>query len=119
MSYTIKKDEVVLVLRPQQDGSKWNGSVETGIAFHEDNDFEKETLRSMIDLVTLMSAFLEVSQYDEYVYDTVADARDDMLRDMFEFVEEKDDPLHTYEEVEGTNGKVLKLTPNTPTKGSA
>jgi hypothetical protein len=120
MAYSIAEDEIALVLRPinLDENGDWEGEVQTGFAVHGDSSFSDETFRYMFDLVTLMAAFLEVMQSNDYVYEAVATVRDEMLaNEMGENIYGETDPK--YEEVEGTEGKVLRLTPATPTKGNA
>ena len=59
-----------------------------------------------------MGAFLELAQYDQDLYNLVEERRNELVG-----YEEEDLPL--YEKVEGTDGKVLKLTRFTKTQGSA
>jgi len=118
--YKIEKDEIAIVLRPtelDEDGKWVSGELATGVALHPDAKFSDETFRQLIDIITLMGAFLEVSQHDDYIYDTVADVRDEILGEQLEEVEEI--RQSAYEVVEGTDNKVVRLTPYTKTKGSA
>jgi len=115
MTYQIKDNEVAFVLKPleyDEDGN-WTGDLSTAIALHPDNTLNKIDLAQMINLVTLLGAFLEVSQYDEYVYDTVEAERNRLID--LDMAEESD----IYEEVEGTGGKVVRLTAFTKTQGNA
>jgi len=66
----------------------------------------------LVHLATMMGAFLELAQYDQDLYNLVEERRNELVG-----YEEEDLPL--YEKVEGTDGKVLKLTRFTKTQGSA
>jgi len=115
--YKISKDEILLVLRPTEvddDGNWVSGELATGVAMHPDAVFSDSTFHQLLDIVTLLGAFLEVSQHDDYVYEAVANARDSLMQDT---LDDKQDSL--YEVVEGTDNKVVRLTPYTKTKGSA
>tara|TARA_R110000782_G_C14729467_1_gene405022 strand:+ start:589 stop:936 length:348 start_codon:yes stop_codon:yes gene_type:complete len=115
MTYEVKGNEIAFVIKPVEfdEEGNWTGELSTAIAIHPDNKLNKMDLAEMLDLVTLLGAFLEVSQYDDYVYDTVEAERNRLIG--LDTVGVSD----TYEEVEGTNGKVVRLTIHTKTKGSA
>ena len=115
MAYSIKDNEVAFIIRPVSfdEDNVWSGDLSTAIAVHEDSTLNADDLSCLIELVTLLSAFIDVIQYDEYVYDAVDERRNEMME--LEFG--KAPPI--YEEVEGTEGKVLKLTIHTKTEGSA
>ena len=66
----------------------------------------------LVHLATMMGAFLELAQYDQDLYNLVEERRNELVG-----YEEEDLPL--YEKVEGTEGKVLKLTRFTKTQGNA
>ena len=115
MSYKIEGNEVAFILKPLEydKNGDWTGELSTGIALHPDNTLNKTDLAQMINLVTLLGAFLEVSQWDDYVYDTVEAERNRLID--LDMQEQSD----IYEEVEGTGGKVLRLTAFTKTQGIA
>jgi len=115
VAYTVKANEIAFIIRPVtfDKENKWSGDISTAIAMHEDSNLEADDISYLVDLVTLLSAFIDVIQYDEYVYDTVDERRTEMIE--LEFG--KTPPI--YEEVEGTDGKVIKLTIHTKTEGNA
>ena len=115
MTYCLKPDEVAFLIKPTSfdDDGNWTGEIATGIATHKDNTLEKEGMSYLIDLITLMSAFIDVIQYDNYVYKIVEQRRNELV-DL-----ETSNKSSMYETVEGTNGKVLKLTAFTKTEGNA
>ena len=119
--YKIEKDEIAIVLRPTEldDKGNWvSGELATGVAMHPDAGFSDNTFRQLIDIVTLMGAFLEASQHDDYIYDTVADIRDELLGGHLDAIVDEE-KANMYEVVDGTDNKVVRLTPHTKTKGSA
>ena len=112
--YVIGKDEVALVLKPCSFDGKgnWTGELNTGLVVGELNLLNPEDTSYLVHLATMMGAFLELAQYDQDLYNLVEERRNELVGH-----EEEDLPL--YEKVEGTDGKVLKLTRYTKTQGSA
>ena len=112
--YVIGKDEVALVLKPCSFDGKgnWTGELNTGLVVGELNLLSPEDTSYLVHLATMMGAFLELAQYDQDLYNLVEERRNELVG-----YEEEDLPL--YEKVEGTDGKVLKLTRFTKTQGNA
>ena len=112
--YKIGADEVSLVLKPCSfDGKgKWTGELNTGLVVGEQNLLSPEEVSSLVHLATLMGAFLELAQRDEDLYAMVEEHRNELVG-----YDSEEEPL--YERVEGTEGKVLKLTRFTKTQGNA
>ena len=112
--YVIGKDEVALVLKPCSFDGKgnWTGELNTGLVVGELNLLNREDTSYLVHLATMMGAFLELAQYDQDLYNLVEERRNELVG-----YEEEDLPL--YEKVEGTDGKVLKLTRYTKTQGNA
>jgi hypothetical protein len=90
----------------------WTGELNTGLVVGELNLLNPEDTSYLVHLATMMGAFLELAQYDQDLYNLVEERRNELVG-----YEEEDLPL--YEKVEGTDGKVLKLTRYTKTQGSA
>ena len=114
MPYIVQDDEVAVLLRPASFDEKgdWTGELETGLACGAMVKTNVETMSYLVHLATLMGTFLEMIQDDEGLYEAVADRRDYLVS-----LEKQDKPL--YEKVEGTDGKVLRLTRWTKTEGNA
>ena len=112
--YVIGKDEVALVLKSCSFDGKgnWTGELNTGLVVGELNLLNPEDTSYLVHLATMMGAFLELAQYDQDLYNLVEERRNELVG-----YEEEDLPL--YEKVEGTDGKVLKLTRYTKTQGNA
>jgi hypothetical protein len=115
MTYSVKVDEIAFLLKPVgfDKHNNWTGEVATAIAMHEENTIKKEEMSHLVDLVTMLGAFIDVMQYDDYVFETVEHRRNEMID-----LEMKNRPP-IYEEVEGTEGKVIRLTAFTKTEGNA
>ena len=113
--YVIGKDEVALVLKPCSFDGKgnWTGELNTGLVVGELSLLNPEDTSYLVHLATMMGAFLELAQYDQDLYNLVEEHRNELVG----YENEEDAPL--YEKVEGTDGKVLKLTRFTKTQGSA
>jgi hypothetical protein len=113
--YSVGKDEVALVLKPCSfDGKgRWTGELNTGLVVGELNMLSTDDTSYLVHLATMMGAFLELAQYDQDLYNLVEEHRNELVG----YEDEEDTPL--YEKVEGTDGKVLKLTRYTKTQGSA
>ena len=113
--YKIGADEVSLVLKPCSfDGKgKWTGELNTGLVVGEQNLLSPEDVSYLVHLATLMGAFLELAQRDEDLYAMVEEHRNELVG----YDDGEEEPL--YEKVEGTEGKVLKLTRFTKTQGNA
>ena len=112
--YRIGADEVSLVLKPCSFDSKgkWTGELNTGLVVGEQNLLTPEDVSYLVHLATLMGAFLELAQRDEDLYAMVEEHRNELVG-----YDDDEEPL--YEKVEGTEGKVLKLTRFTKTQGNA
>jgi hypothetical protein len=118
MKYVIGDDEVALVLKPCSfDGKgKWTGEMNTGLVVGEPKLLDTEDTAYVMHLATLMGAFLELAQHDDMLYNMVEEHRNELIG-LKDEEEEEDQPM--YEKVEGTDGKILKLTRFTKTQGNA
>ena len=117
MKYIIGDDEVALVLKPCSfnKGGKWSGEMNTGLVVGQIKLLSSEDVSYVVHLATLMGAFLELAQHDEELYNAVEEHRNELIG--LEYQIQEENPL--YEKVEGTGGKVLKLTRFTKTQGNA
>ena len=94
------------------DENGWTGDLSTGLLVGEPKLMGIEELAYLVHLATLMGAFLQMAQDDEDLYREVEDYRNDVMG-------LDNDVKEMYEEVEGTDGKVVKLTRFTKTLGNA
>ena len=83
MSYTLKDNELALVLKPVMEGSKFTGSIIAGIAMGE-QDVTTEITNALLETATLMSAFIDVAHENEELLDLVFDRRDYLMRSIME-----------------------------------
>ena len=114
MSYTVNDDEVAIILRPieKDKNGDWTGELSTGLVVGDSNHFKIEVMAYVVHLATLMGTFLEMTQEDDALYNEVEERRNENLA-----IDKRKEKV--YEEVEGTEGKVLKLTKYTKTFGNA
>ena len=118
MRYRIGDDEVALVLKPcsfDRHG-RWTGEMNTGLVVGQPKMLNVEEVAYVVHLATLMGAFLELAQHDDELYNAVEEHRNDLIG-LEHNLQQEESPL--YEKVEGTDGKVLKLTRFTKTQGNA
>ena len=117
MRYRIGDDEVALVLKPCSfdKRGKWTGEMNTGLVVGQIKLLSSDDVSYVVHLATLMGAFLELAQHDEELYNAVEEHRNELIG--LEYQIQEENPL--YEKVEGTEGKVLKLTRFTKTQGNA
>ena len=107
MKRYIQDDEVAIILSPASfDENGWTGDLSTGLLVGELKMLSLDELSYFVHLATLMGAFLKMAQDDEDLYSMVEMGLDNSIE-------------NSYEEVEGTDGKVLKLTRFTKTVGNA
>lgn len=112
MSYTLKKDEVAIIMRPldyDMDGN-WNGDAHTSMVIPEKDVVPEFILAHLIHIATMMSAFLDLASEDEDLMDAVEDRRNELMG----YVEdEEEEQMYTQE------GNVYTLNKWTKTEGSA
>lgn len=114
MSYTVDDDEVAIILRPVavDKNGDWTGDLNTGLVVGDSKKFKIEVISYLVHLATLMGTFLEMTQEDEDLYNEVEERRNENLA-----IDKREQKV--YEEVAGTDGKVLRLTKYTKTFGNA
>ena len=121
MRYRRGDDEVALVLKPCSfDGKgRWTGEMNTGLVVGQPKMLNVEEVAYVVHLATLMGAFLELAQHDDTLYNLVEEHRNELVSSRQDENDGEEDERPLYEKVEGTDGKVLKLTRFTKTKGNA
>lgn len=114
MSYTLKKDEVAIIMRPldyDMDGN-WNGDAHTSMIIPEKDVVPEFILAHLIHIATMMSAFLDLAAEDEELMDAVEDRRNELMG----YAEEE---IEYEEELYSQEGNVYTLNKYTKTKGNA
>ena len=113
MAYQLDPSEVGLIIKPiMEDDGTWDGNIATSVAMDPNSPMEDHDINHLLDVVTLMSAFLDWSRYNPTVYEAVRDHRDRLLEAMDD---EDSDQLEL--ELEGEN--VVSLTKWSKTYGNA
>lgn len=111
MPYTLDDDEIAVIIRPasSKDIEEWNGNVTTGIVVGDDFALPQHVLRDLVHVASMFTSAIDVMNYDDYVYDTVMDHRQQVLMNEIENQEIKDE----------NTGEVINFNEFTKTKGNA
>jgi len=111
MPYTLDDDEIAVIIRTasSKDIEDWNGNVTTGIVVGDDFALPQHVLRDLVHVASMFTSAIDVMNYDDYVYDTVMDHRQQVLMNEIENQEIKDE----------NTGEVINFNEFTKTKGNA
>jgi hypothetical protein len=115
MSLELAEDEFAIIIKPlnySADGTDWAGDVSTGIGISETSTIPLTVTAHLVDIATLMSAFLDVINDYPDIYEIVEERRDELLG-LLEDEEERQRPAVSKE------GNVYTLDIWTKTKGNA
>lgn len=115
MPIEIGDDEFAIVIKPlnfTEDGNDWGGDVATGIAISAESNIPATVAAHLVDIATLMSAFLDVVNDYPDIYEIVADRRDELMGFLEEEEERKRPVVHK-------EGNIYTLDRWTKTKGNA
>ena len=115
MSYTLEDDEVGIILRPLYPKGKdtWEGDVSTNIVMAgKANKIESDVKYDLLNIITLMSTFLDYVHQNPDVLEDVENYRDYLFEQTFQ-----EDLKQAYTTEEGSN--VVKLNIFTKTRGNA
>ena len=111
MPYELKDDELAIVIRPQNYEDEWTGDVAIQLAVSPENNVPDIVMAHIMNVATLMSAFLDVASEYPDVYELVEDHRNYM---MGIDVDEEEESLDIQQD-----GNVYTLNRWTKTKGNA
>ena len=114
MGYEIRDDEIAIVISPidYDKPDKWRGDSNVSIAISPDHDLPDSVINGIVEIATMMSAFLDLSNEQPYLYDMVKEHRDYLMAlDAGEIEEEKPVVIK--------KGNVYTLNKWTKTKGNA
>lgn len=115
MPMEIGDNEFAIIIRPlnfTEDGTDWSGDVATGLAMSSESTIPPSVAAHLVDIATLMSAFLDVVNDYPEIYEIVADRRDELMG-FLEDEEERKRPTVS------KDGNVYTLDIWTKTKGNA
>ena len=110
MGYTLREDEMAIVIRPQDYEEDWNGDVSIELASSNDSPVPEMVMAHIMNIATMMSAFLDVASEHPDIYDLVEERRNHLMG----IDEEEEEELEVTRE-----GNVYTLNAWTKTEGSA
>jgi|TARA_R100001463_G_scaffold62756_1_gene115707 hypothetical protein len=111
MGHDLDDDEIAIVISPKdyKDPNKWEGETNVSIAISPEHNLPDPIINGIVDVATMMSAFLDLAHEQPYLYAQVKEHRDYLMA----MDEEDENPVVTKE------GNVYTLNKWTKTKGSA
>ena len=110
MGYTLSEDEIAIVIRPQNYEEDWNGDVSIQLASSNDSPVPEMVMAHIMNIATMMSAFLDVASEHPDIYDLVEEHRNHLMG----VDEEEEEALEVTRE-----GNVYTLNAWTKTEGNA
>jgi len=112
MGHSLDNDEIAIVISPVEytDDGKWDGDTNVSIAISPEHNLPEPIINGIVDVATMMSAFLDIANEHPDIYELVRDHRNYLmtLED-----DEEDKPIVT------KDGNVYTLNKWSKTKGSA
>jgi len=111
MGHDLNDDEIAIVISPVDytDDGSWEGETNVSIAISPEHMLPEQVINGIVDVATMMSAFLDIANEHPDIYKIVKEHRDYLMT-----LEEDDEkPVVTKE------GNVYTLNKWTKTKGSA
>ena len=81
MSHTLKKDELAIIISPKdyEDWDLWEGAINVDIISADSNVVPLKVLAHLMNIATMMSAFLDVAQDNDNIYDLVEEIRNHLM----------------------------------------
>jgi len=110
MGYTLSEDEIAIVIRPQNYEEDWNGDVSIELSASNDSPVPEMVMAHIMNIATMMSAFLYVASEHPDIYDLVEEHRNHLMG----VDEEEEEALEVTRE-----GNVYTLNAWTKTEGNA
>ena len=114
MGHEIGDDEIAIVISPidYDNPKKWRGDSNVSIAISPDHDLPDPVVNGIVEIATMMSAFLDLANEEPDLYDMVKEHRDYLIAmDTAEMEDEKPIVIK--------KGNVYTLNKWTKTKGNA
>jgi len=111
MGHDLDDDEIAIVISPvgYDDPDKWKGDTNVSIAISPEHNLPEPIINGIVDVATMMSAFLDIANEHPDIYELVRDHRNYLIT----LDEEDEKPVVTKE------GNVYTLNKWTKTKGNA
>ena len=110
MGYTLSEDEIAIVIRPQNYEEDCNGDVSIELSASNDSPVPEMVMAHIMNIATIMSAFLDVASEHPDIYDLVEEHRNHLMG----VDEEEEEALEVTRE-----GNVYTLNAWTKTEGNA
>lgn len=79
MTNPIKKDDVVLIIRPNFDGKSWNGTVDLNMICMPSENLDEEAYTEIVGLAQGVVTCFHLLNTDEKFGKTVSDKMDEMV----------------------------------------
>ena len=110
MGHTLRDDELAIVIRPNNYEEDWNGDCSIELVSSADSPVPNVVMAHIMNVATMMSAFLDVAAEYPDVYELVEEHRNYLMG----IDEEEEEKLEVTRE-----GNVYTLNTWTKTKGNA
>ena len=109
MAHTLRDDELAIVIRPNNYEEDWDGDCSIELVSSPDNPVPNVVMAHIMNVATMMSAFLDVAAENPDVYELVEEHRNYLMG-----IEDEEEELEITRE-----GNVYSLNKWTKTKGNA
>ena len=112
MGHSLDNDEIAIVISPVDytDDGNWDGDTNVSIAISPEHNLPEPIINGIVDVATMMSAFLDIANEHPDIYELVRDHRNYLMT----LEDEEDDNSVVIKE-----GNVYTLNKWSKTKGSA
>ena len=113
MGHSLDNDEIAIVISPVDytDNGNWDGDTNVSIAISPEHNLPEPIINGIVDVATMMSAFLDIANEHPDIYELVRDHRNYLMT-----LEEEDEEDNS---VVIKEGNVYTLNKWSKTKGSA
>jgi len=113
MGHSLDNDEIAIVISPVEytDDGNWDGDTNVSIAISPEHNLPEPIINGIVDVATMMSAFLDIANEHPDIYELVRDHRNYLMT-----LEEEDEEDNS---VVIKEGNVYTLNKWSKTKGSA
>ena len=112
MGHSLDNDEIAIVISPVDytDDGNWDGDTNVSIAISPEHNLPEPIINGIVDVATMMSAFLDIANEHPDIYELVRDHRNYLMT----LEDDEDDNSVVIKE-----GNVYTLNKWSKTKGSA
>jgi len=112
MGHSLDNDEIAIVISPVDytDDGNWDGDTNVSIAISPEHNLPEPIINGIVDVATMMSAFLDIANEHPDIYELVRDHRNYLMT----LEDDEEDNSVVIKE-----GNVYTLNKWSKTKGSA